>query len=363
MNIKVNSKDLLECLGVVGSIVNPKVSELIKKQVKICATADSVTLYTFNDSTVLSGEISGEAEVEEEGEACIDIFYLSSLLGKLNGTVSIVRKDKIVNIKCGRSRYKTTVFPDEEFKDYTSVTKVKGEVCSIELEPFKNALECVYGSSAKDDDNLSGAYIYHENGTDMIACSNTEVGACVAKKNLVSFPEGVLPKFLIDFILKLKDIRMLEIKTDNKGYFSGRAGKYAFLYRAPKFDYPWDSMYGIIRGSEAYNESFKFNNSDLMDALNRISVITDETTHAVKLTVKESTIMLDVEGPGHSGEEVIDLIEPIMNEFSIILDSVYLQNILKDCSGVVEWSFIDEDNPQFVSDGFVTKFFMGLNDS
>lgn len=360
MKIEVNCKELLEGLNIVGSIVNPKGTELVKRQVLICAENEEIKVFTFNDNAVLVGEVNGD--VESDGECCVDIFYLMNLMSKFSGSVVIELKDnKIIHFKCGRSRYKTTVYPKDEVKSFVDTVKVKGEVVRIEIEPLRNALECVYSSTDKDDDNLSGAYIYHENGTDMITCSNAEIGATVSKAELVAFPEGVLPKFLIDFILKLKGTRFLDLKHDDKGYFSGKAGKYSFIYRAPQYNYPWSAIHEIIKDSEAYDSSFKFNNSDLMSALNRISVVADEKTHAVKLTVNKEHLVLEVEGPGHSGEETIILEKGVSSEFSILMDSVYLQGVLKDCAGTVTWRFMSEEEPQFVEDGYLTKFFMGLS--
>jgi hypothetical protein len=196
----------------------------------------------------------------------------------------------------------------------------------------------------------------------MLTCSNTELGATVNKEGLITFPEGVLPRFLIDFILKLKNIRFLEIGSNEQGYFRGKAGPYSFLYRAPSFEYPWEAIYEIINGSQAYDSNFKFNNNDMLGALGRIGVITDDTSHRVEMKVSEGLMTLSVDGPGHSGQEVIDLSEPIDYDYVISLDSLYLSNILKDFEGVVEWSFFDEDNAQFVTDGYLTKFFMGLSE-
>lgn len=361
MKFEINSKALLEVLSTLGSIVNPKISELVRKQVLIEAQSESIVCTVFNNSTVLKAKVN--TVVQSQGSACIDLFYLLSLLNKFDGTMQVEVSDKVFQIKCGRSKYKTTIYPEEEFKDHINITsKWSDSPSKIELEPLKNALSCVYSSSDKEDENLSGAYIYHEGQIDMISCSNTSLGAMVAKEGLISFPEGVLPRFLIDFISKVNNIRFLELQSNKDGFFKGLVGPYTFIYRAIDYKYPWKEIHEIIKGAEAYGSQFRFNNDDMLEVLSRISVIADDTTHAIHLKINNDKIHVSVDGASTSGEEIVDLIEPIGYEYSIVVDSLYLHSVLKDLAGVITWSFFDEDNPQFVSDGYLTKFFMGSSE-
>jgi DNA polymerase III sliding clamp (beta) subunit (PCNA family) len=362
MKFDVSSKSFLETLSTIGAIVNPKISELVKKQVLLEVHADNVVCTVFNQSSVLKGKLN--VLVAEQGSACVDLFYLLALLNKLNGTMSLeILDNKVLQIKCGRSKYKTALYPEDEFREHINLTsKWTDAAVKIEIEPLKAALSCVYSSSSKDNENLSGAYIYHEGSIDMVTCSNTELGAMVAKENLIAFPEGVLPKFLVDFISKIENVRFLDLQVNKEGFFKGIVGPYTFIYRSMNYDYPWAEIYGIIKGSEAYGSMFRFSNEDMLEVLNRIGVITDSVTHAIHFQVANDKIKIETYGAGSSGEEIVDLLEPIGYEYDIVLDSAYLYNVLKDFVGPVTWSFFDEDNPQFVTDGYLTKFFMGSSE-
>lgn len=354
-----NSKDLVEVLTVLSSIVHPKETELVKKQVLIEIT-DRIKLTTVNESTLLSAIYGGH--ISGRGSFCVNIQYLINLVSKFTGDISITGIENGVCIKSGRSKYTTSGFPVDEFLTLTNYdTGGNLEFHNVDLNPFREALTCVYTSAAKEDNTLSATYIAHNhNGNkDCVVCSNSELGAAVIKDNLVNFPQGPIPKFIVDFILKLKDLRILEFATNN-GLFVGKAGCYSFAYRAPDIDYPWADINRFLESYYALPNSFRFYKNDMIGALHRISVIADPHTHAISINFSDNKIILSVEGPGNQGSETVPLLSPITNDYQISVDSIYLMAVLKELEGNIEWSCSNIDNPQFVSDGHLVKFFMGL---
>jgi len=361
----VNAKTFVEVLTTLSSIIHPKEGELVKKQVLVEVSDNKVTLKTINESTLLVAKI--DAQNTANGKFCVTASYLINLLSRFNGDVTVFEEENKLHIKSGRSKYQTSLFPIDEFEELCAVDEIELQTdrIKVDLEPFRSALECVYSSASKEDLTLSSTYVAHNHDTDKdcIVCSNSELGAAVIKDSIVSFPQGPIPKFIVDFILKLKDLRVLEFVV-NDGLFMGTAGCYTFYYRSPDIDYPWDEINGFLEAYPTLTKRFRFFKNDMIAALARITVIADNATHAVTLKFTGDLVVIESEGPGHKGSETISLIESANDgeAYEISMDSVYLMNVLKEFEGNVDYYCSDSEAPQFVTDGFLVKFFMGLAD-
>lgn len=319
---------------------------------------DKVTLKTVNESTFLSASYNGI--VTSPGSFCVNAQYLIDLLSKFNGDVVISTTEQGVLIKSGRSKYTTSSFSVADFLPLTRYDIGDNlNFHAIDLNSFREALLCVYSSASKDDPILSATYINKKDRKDYVICSNSELGAAVIKENLVNFPTGPIPKFIVDFILKLKDLRHMEFATQND-LFIGKAGGYTFAYRAPAIEYPSQDIMGFLESYTQIPESFKFNKADIMSALSRIVVIADSNTHAVLIKFNGKKLTIESDGPGNKGCEEIVLLDDAPKTYEISVDCIYLMNVLKELEGIIEWSCENADSPQFVSDGHLLKFFMGL---
>lgn len=360
---EVNANKMVEVLTVLNSIVHPKESEMVKRQVMI-EIRDKLTLTTVNESTLLKATL--DAKIGCTGPAmCVDIQNLINLLSKFNGDINFDNPyddDDYVLIRAGRSSYKFPLFPNDEFETLTKYEDFEGDFSEIEVSSFRDALDCVYTSSSKDSEILSSAFIGHDlaENEHCVVCSNSELGAAVIKETLSAFPQGPIPKFIVDFILKLKDVRMLEYK-EKDGLFRGKVGCFEFAYRSPDIEYPWGEIKAFLEGQRACTKIFKIDKADMSKALSRISLITDNDTHAVTLNFKNNSVIINAEGPGSHGREEIPLLENVGEPgYEVTMDSIYLFNVLKEFEGNVEWTCDSPEGIQFISDGYLTKFFIGL---
>jgi DNA polymerase III sliding clamp (beta) subunit (PCNA family) len=325
-----------------------------------------MVIKTVNEYAMMSAKVVS-ADVDTPGKICVDVFSLMDLVSKFSGNIKIAKipspsgVHSLLTVSSGRSEYKIPDYPLQEFEPLTEIKDIEGETQKIDLKHFKEALACVYSSADKEHETLSSAYVAHDDGLDSLTCSNIQLGAHIIKKDLVSMPEGVLPKFIIDFILRLDDIRFLEYKESN-GYYLGSAGRFRFGYRTPNYAYPWAELKKCVDESKDADKAFSFNKVHLYEALQRIGVVADDKTHAVRINVSGGEMELLVEGPGHAGKEYVYLTAPVEFEYSILVDGNYMLGVLKEFEGPVTWSFATSNLPQFITDGYLLKFFAGLAD-
>jgi DNA polymerase III sliding clamp (beta) subunit (PCNA family) len=365
MLVNVDAKELTGCLQIVSSIINPKNTELLRRQVLVNVSEDGMLLKTVNEYAMMSATVT--TDIKETGKICVDVFSLIGLVSKFAGNIqigSVQAKSgthNVLVVSSGRSEYKIPDYPLQEFEPLTEIKEIDSKVHKVDLKQLKEALSCIYSSADKEHEALSGVYVAHSDTYDSLTCSDIQLGAHVRRKDLIDMPEGILPKFLIDFIMRLSDLRYLEYKEEN-GYYFGCAGKFRFGYRTPNCSYPWAELKNCIDESKDADKSFTFNKAHLYEALHRIGVVADDKTHAVRINIKNSEMELLVEGPGYSGKEYVDLTEPVDFEYSILVDGNYMLGILKEFEGPVSWSFTTSDLTQFITDGYLLKFFVGLVD-
>jgi DNA polymerase-3 subunit beta len=294
--MKTNSKKLLAAVKkLTGVINNPSIPILANVRIEVRDNKATLT------GTNLSQSAKVYVDVEGDGiDTTINFKRISAILGQLpNDDLLMVVKDDSATIKCGKSKFKLSCidssgWPKDEFE---------GEPITfdIDLDLFRNHISQVFYSVSRDESRpvLSGVMIELDSGnfravaTDGKRLSVSSING-VHQDNInakIICPVGIL----LDICKNSSDSIYIKI-YDSK--MCVKSGDYEVVTKLIEGNYP--NYKQII--PKDFSDSVTIDRLSLLESIQRVSLILDESQNAIQLIFKDNELTLSAQTKDSANE-------------------------------------------------------------
>ncbi|MGD9581634.1 MAG: hypothetical protein AB7V50_09700 [Vampirovibrionia bacterium] len=368
MKFKTTVLELKKAINNISPIINHNHSVLAFRYILIKKAGDKIEFKAYNDSSIGSGYVNYFEFEGEDVSAYIlgkHLFSLINSFGKSEILFNI--EEDYCSLKCGKSNYKLKLLEasiaKETLDDYEIPYEAPAdarEVC-FETDKFIAAYNSISHCISKDNayKNLHNIFLVEDR---MIACDKIK-GATI--KMEYGSPDGVsLHKTICDCIVNMDGKYQVKLYYfDDRVY--GVCEGFKFI-SAVDNDYPYDSFKPIIdnffENKATFDIKLKFDPEEIIDKLNRILILSDTDTNTVRVDFKGKELTLTVSGNAH-GKEVINIFENLgQDDLDMLVDGLSLKDVLSKSMQNTYWYSNGDDSVQYVYDGSLLQFFMGLDD-
>lgn len=328
MKITIERNVLLNVLKHTTGIVERRNTIPILSNVLISANKDNVTFVTSDCEIEISECVN--ANVQDVGSVTIPSQTLFDIVRKIkNDDVIIETKENgQVSVSSGRSKFKLSTLPVEDFP----VMPANKWDCffSINSCEFGSMLDRVKFAISIDEARyyLSGIYI-HTSG-DVIKCVATDghrLSVCETKKpeNFDLVDGVIIPHKTVNEIRKILDEFNDDITISiNKNKISFMIGD--LFVQSKLIDGQFPDYERIVPKSN--EKILTVEVLSLVNAVDRVSVVSNEKTKAIKLDILPDELCLT---SGSNGSDASDFIEAEFNHepMDIGFNSKYLLDVLQ----------------------------------
>ena len=311
MEFIVKQPALLKELEVLQGVVERKNTVPILSNVLLSAGAEGIEVMATDLEVSVRGRT--EAEVRQEGGACVSAKKLYEIVRLLPDSDITVKDDADhwVTIVCGRSRFRIMGLSREDFPTLPSPgnatkTRIHGNL-------LKGMIERVIFAVTSDDTRftLNGALMLLKNGTISLVASDGHRLALVREKldgKGVAEEERVLvPRKALAEIARMvagAEGDVLYCRMENHLFFD--IGHRVLSSRLLEGTFP--NFEKVIPAGN--DKSVQFDRNELMTALTRVSLLANERSRAVKVSLR-------------SGKAEVSSRNPEMGDASEALDVEY----------------------------------------
>lgn len=198
-----NNKDLLKVLNVVTKIIHKNINNDLLNKVLFEKNENKLRVIASNENTYLQCDL--ETKNIKGDSIMYDNKTLLSLLSNLNGEVEI-NNGVIKNNKC---KYKINYNSQDDEKQYPKQKVEELEYFEVDINDFKKATNNVQYSTSKVIGTISGIYA---NKNEIVATDGQRLSIC---KLNTDFEDAIIPKFIINELLKLPFGEKVKISTKN----------------------------------------------------------------------------------------------------------------------------------------------------
>lgn len=334
MYFKVKKDILLEKLQLVASVLPQRTTLLVLGNIKINAEKDSVCLSATDLDISLDSTF--RTEVTEGGSITVPgRRFLETVRDLPPCELEIQVVDDFVELRYDRGIYKMPAIPTDE---YPEIPKISGKKqFSFPSNLLRNSVQKTAFAASKEPGRraLSGIHWnISKNEANMVATDGRKLAfhRCFLKKEetlKVNIPPKAL-RTLISYIAE-EDID-IDIKFDETkiGFYLKDTTIIARLIEEVFPDYKQ-----VIPQNN--KKELKISREELLDALKRVSIYADSTSHLVSLDIQPETVRVYTETELGSGEEHLSCTfnnKPMLINFN----SSYLSEILRN---------LDEEKVEF----------------
>lgn len=317
MNFKINCDELLNKLNIIQKALPSKTSMPVLMGIKIDVYKDYMNLTTCNGDITIQSKISGEAlEVNETGRCLVQGKFLIDIIRKINSkkVEMFVYENKLLIIKSERSEFKLNVMTYEDYPDIKFVNEKNKSLEPIEIEsyPFRTSVKEIVFATALNEKRpiLTGVLFKYENNK--LTYTATD-GYRLSKKetdfNAASDFKMVIPAKSLKELLNILEDFEGNIKCyidNNKVLFE--IGSTYFETRLLEGNYPDTSR--IIPSD--FGLFIKFNRDELMQAIDRVSLLSPQDKERNYSIVKLSVTNNRTIEISSSNQEIGDATEEII---------------------------------------------------
>ncbi len=360
MEFKINSSDLLKALSHIQGIVEVRHTLPILSNIIINANENLLTLSSTNLDIYCSDQISADTAVP--GEISVPAITFFEIIKRLPSGSDVLMKmdnnDNEITLKCGRSKFKLSTLKTEDFPVISDSDLSVNFVLSAEeliriIDKTKFAV-----SNEETRYYLNGIFLHKasRNSIHFLRAVATD-GHRLAQYD-IPLPQGaeemtgiIIPKKTIFELRKVLD------DADGDVSISLNENKIKFSFSNLKIiskviDGTFPDYTKVIPKNN--NKNFKTNNSDLKNAIDRVSAVAanEETkSKAIKLSLENNKLNLSVESQSKgSANEVID-ISYVGDNVDIGFNSKYIIDICNEVDGEeVDVSLLDSVSPAIILD-------------
>jgi DNA polymerase-3 subunit beta len=290
-----------------------------------------------NDSYIIATDLETtlreplHIEVETDGRLCVPAKKLFEIVKEAEEDLSFESTaDHWLEVKSGNSNFKLACLPADEFPAWPELGEA--EDISVESETLLNMIEkTIYSAGDNDNKYTLNGLLFHlkpDKGRLRLVGTNGHRLAAASKQVETEVKEErqlIVSKKAVSEVRRLlgmeEKVRILMGK--NHALFC--VGNVQFLTRLIEGTYPaYEMVIPKANGKKASAERDAF-----MKALNRVSIMSKEVSHAVRLDLAEDLITLSSSDPnlGKAKDEVAADYKG--DELTIAFNARYLLDALK----------------------------------
>ena len=337
MKFVIKKEDLYNGIKIVERATSAKALQpvLFNILIETIGTSAIKLVATDLDLTVIA-EV--DAQVEEEGKITLPSKTLNEIVSKLGDkliTFEMPEGETSVHITCQNSKFDIIGISAAEFPpEFSSIQLNDDEGFEVEVRPFAKAVrQAGFAAASYETSNLlSGIVCDISNNVMEIASTDGNRLARVRetidnKENLAK--QLIIPsKTLNEFIKMISFINEDSIKIyTEKSKFIIKTEKTITISRLLEGQFP---QYNKLIPNESPKEAL-VNVSQLISALERVSIMVNEKTSIVKLEFSNNTLKLTADTPDSGkSEEVLDINYAYDEELSIAFNYKYVLEALKN---------------------------------
>lgn len=337
MKFVIKKEDLYNGIKIVERATSAKALQpvLLNIYIETIGTSAIKLVATDLDLTVIA-EV--DAQVEEEGKITLPSKTLNEIVSKLGDkliTFEMPEGETSVHITCQNSKFDIIGISAAEFPpEFSSIKLNDDEGFEVEVRPFAKAVrQAGFAAANYETSNLlSGIVCDISNNVMEIASTDGNRLARVRetidnKENLAK--QLIIPsKTLNEFIKMTSFINEDSIKIyTEKSKFIIKTEKTITISRLLEGQFP---QYNKLIPNESPKEAL-VNVSQLISALERVSIMVNEKTSIVKLEFSNNTLKLTADTPDSGkSEEVLDISYAYDEELSIAFNYKYVLEALKN---------------------------------
>ena len=314
MKFIVKKEDLYNGIKIVERATSQKAVQPVLYNILI-ETVDNNSIRLTATDLVLTIITTVNAQVEQTGKITLPARKLNEIVSKLGNdlvTFEVEENSSNVNISCGKSKFDIIGISANEFPPEICDYKIDETKCfEIELKPFLKAIrQAGFAAASYEVSNLlSGIVCDFSNGILEIASTDGNRLARVREKinsNITEQTQLIIPSRTLNEFLKMG--AFLEDETikvcKDKSTIILKTEKTLTISRLLEGQFP---KYNQLIPSESPKQAI-VNVSQLITALERVSIMANDKTSIVKMHFadNELTLLADTVDAGKS-EDKIDI--------------------------------------------------------
>lgn len=322
MKITVSKNDALSAMSRVAGIVE-RSSIPVLRCVNIHAENNWVTLTTTDMD--MTASVTFEAEVSENGSTCVPADTFLDICKKAGEEIQItLEKNSRVKIKTNKSTYTLNGLSGEDFPKMTAP-----EVTPIEISQHQLAdiIQTVSHAISKEETRYYLCGVYFENKEGKLAAVSTDGHRLATYQTDIdyTFPSVILPSKLINFLAKNSNDPVYFAVNEKQAVFE--LGNVTIISKLVDGTYPnYERI--IPKNSE---KSFNVSCAAFLEVLEAATVLKDNNSKAVKITLEEGFIKsLARSSAEDHAESIVACEHPEYFQFGI--NYQYLLDTLKSCN-------------------------------
>ncbi len=335
MEFTIEKELLLTNLKIVEKTTVSRGIQPVLSNILIEATEDNYIKFSATDLdiNIVSKTI---ASVKTEGKITLPAKKLSEIASKLSNkpVVFALNSDtNVVNISCGNSKFELIGISADEFPSVTTEEEIQGkDFVSVEINPFIKAIKHTAFSAANYENRniISGVFcqISKEN-LEMAATDGNRLTRIVEsiKNGVDSDISCVIPSKTLQEFLRIaafvEDEAVALIIEKTKIIF--KAGNVIMTSRLLEGEYPPYKQ--LI--PQTCEKNAVINREEMIEALERVSVMVNERTNIVKFMFAQNSLFLKADTPDAGvGEDSVSA-EYTDEELTIAFNYKYVLDSLK----------------------------------
>ncbi len=333
MNIAIESHLLRDGINKILTVIDKKNSRPILTNCLIIAENHHLELIATD--LEVTAKVLLKAQISEPGKFCINTKNLSDILRELPDDSLNLKIDKgnnILAINCKNINYSLLITSSDDYPQVTFENSSKPIILKS-----KDLLEVIGKTShaiSNDETriNLNGIYFQHiESKLRAVAIDGHRLALLdinnFQSENSVLSDGVIIPKKGIAELKKLADTYSegeVKINIDESFLYASANEDYFLSVRLIAREYP--KYQTVIPSKTSF--SFTLEKSNLVDAVKRIRLLSNEKTNGIKFSITNTDLKISADHPslGHATETL--LIDYDGNELEIGFNAKYMIEVL-----------------------------------
>ncbi|MFZ5800032.1 MAG: DNA polymerase III subunit beta [Candidatus Omnitrophota bacterium] len=305
MKIRILKNNLLNAIQTTQNIVSPKITLPILGNILIETQNNTLKLITTDLDVGISCEVP--VDIQEKGAITIPAKKFSDIIKELpNEDIDItVKKNNLVEIECGKCRFKLMGLPKDEFPKFPEFTDK--EIINIEQVVFKEMLDLTSFAVSHEETRyiLNGILVeFRDNGIKLVATDGHRLALSEKKLN-ASFPKE------FNMIIPIKAINELNRNLKNEGDIQITISTNQVLFNIDNILIVSRLIEGAFPNYQQVippplEKKIKINRLDFLAAIRRANLLTTPDFQAIKLEIFKNKMVVSKSTPdvGESREEL-----------------------------------------------------------
>lgn len=328
MKFKIERKTMQDIIGKVGKAITGKIGNPILDGMYIKAEEGKLTFIGSDGETTIRTTV--DAEITQAGSIVVEPRILGEIIRKLpDADVTMFVENNILQIKCSKSEYNLVCNSTEDYPANILEQTINSDVCvEIEQNKLKNLVKSVHFAASESEARpiLKGILLEVKDSKINLV---TLDGYRLAMKN-AEIDSETEASVVVDAKL-LNDICKIFNDTDDIVSIYIGGNQIAF-----KFD-ETSVILRLIEGNFIAYESLipsesthivEVNRKNMIDAINRVSVMFDGQNKLVKLEFTENVAFIESKSQLGKVKEDLELDRGVTETLSIAFNGKFMLDML-----------------------------------